>query len=344
MSTAQPTRSCITPVASIGDVRDHDHRGDRRDAGGARSRRPGSTSRSCSAATASRARSCPLRRCWPSNPNPTTPTSTTRCPATSAAAAPICAFARPSSRPRSRRMRRLTMIAGSRYRAPRSLDQSAATRLPSQPVGARCWRRPAAEPAACPCRSRRPRDADERFAPNAFVRIGTRRAGRARPCPRSRWARASTPSMPMLIAEELEVDLTQVQLEHAPPNDKLYGNPLLRRPGDRRLDLGARGLGAAARGRRDRPHHAGCRRGQALEGRCRHLPRGERRGHPRRDRPQLRLWRAGRRRRAPCRSRKSRAQGAEGLQADRHAGQAPRHAGQGQRHRRLRHRCAARRA
>src|SRR6202011_2682732 len=34
-------------------------------------------------------------------------------------------------------------------------------------------------------------------------------------------------SIPMLIAEELEVDLTQVRLEHAPPNEKLYGNPLL---------------------------------------------------------------------------------------------------------------------
>jgi isoquinoline 1-oxidoreductase beta subunit len=34
-------------------------------------------------------------------------------------------------------------------------------------------------------------------------------------------------SIPMLIAEELEVDLKQVQLEHAPPNEKLYGNPLI---------------------------------------------------------------------------------------------------------------------
>jgi isoquinoline 1-oxidoreductase subunit beta len=31
----------------------------------------------------------------------------------------------------------------------------------------------------------------------------------------------------MLIAEELEVELKQVRLEHAPPNEKLYGNPLL---------------------------------------------------------------------------------------------------------------------
>jgi isoquinoline 1-oxidoreductase beta subunit len=34
-------------------------------------------------------------------------------------------------------------------------------------------------------------------------------------------------SVPMLVAEELEVDLDQVRLEHAPPNDKVYGNPLL---------------------------------------------------------------------------------------------------------------------
>ena len=34
-------------------------------------------------------------------------------------------------------------------------------------------------------------------------------------------------SIPMLIAEELEVDLSQVRLEHAPPNEKLYVNPLL---------------------------------------------------------------------------------------------------------------------
>src|SRR3989442_13964202 len=31
--------------------------------------------------------------------------------------------------------------------------------------------------------------------------------------------------MPMLLAEELEVGLDQVQLDHAPPNDKLYANP-----------------------------------------------------------------------------------------------------------------------
>jgi isoquinoline 1-oxidoreductase beta subunit len=34
-------------------------------------------------------------------------------------------------------------------------------------------------------------------------------------------------AIPMLIAEELEVELAQVQLEHAPPNERLYANPLL---------------------------------------------------------------------------------------------------------------------
>jgi isoquinoline 1-oxidoreductase beta subunit len=34
-------------------------------------------------------------------------------------------------------------------------------------------------------------------------------------------------AIPMLIAEELEVDLKRVRFEHAPPNEKLYGNPLL---------------------------------------------------------------------------------------------------------------------
>jgi isoquinoline 1-oxidoreductase subunit beta len=34
-------------------------------------------------------------------------------------------------------------------------------------------------------------------------------------------------SISMLIAEELEVDLAQVRYEHAPPNNKLYANPLV---------------------------------------------------------------------------------------------------------------------
>jgi isoquinoline 1-oxidoreductase beta subunit len=33
-------------------------------------------------------------------------------------------------------------------------------------------------------------------------------------------------SLPMILAEELDADFSQVTLEHAPPSDKLYGNPV----------------------------------------------------------------------------------------------------------------------
>ena len=34
-------------------------------------------------------------------------------------------------------------------------------------------------------------------------------------------------SIPMLIAEELEVDVDKVVIEHSPPDDKVYANPLI---------------------------------------------------------------------------------------------------------------------
>ena len=64
------------------------------------------------------------------------------------------------------------------------------------------------------------------FAPNAFIRVG----GDAQivlTMPYVEMGQGTYTSIPMMIAEELEVDLKQVRLEHAPPNEKLYGNPLL---------------------------------------------------------------------------------------------------------------------
>ena len=64
------------------------------------------------------------------------------------------------------------------------------------------------------------------FAPNAFIRI----EGDGRiilTMPYVEMGQGTYTSIPMLIAEELEVDLNQVQLEAAPPNEKLYVNPLL---------------------------------------------------------------------------------------------------------------------
>jgi isoquinoline 1-oxidoreductase subunit beta len=66
----------------------------------------------------------------------------------------------------------------------------------------------------------------ERFAPNAFIRIGD--DGQiVLTMPYVEMGQGTYTAIPMLIAEELEVDLRQVRLEHAPPNEKLYGNPLL---------------------------------------------------------------------------------------------------------------------
>jgi isoquinoline 1-oxidoreductase beta subunit len=65
----------------------------------------------------------------------------------------------------------------------------------------------------------------EAFAPNAFIRIQ-----KDRPIlltmPYVEMGQGTYTSIPMLIAEELEVDLKQVQLEHAPPDNNLYANPV----------------------------------------------------------------------------------------------------------------------
>jgi len=64
------------------------------------------------------------------------------------------------------------------------------------------------------------------FAPNAFIRI--ERDGQiVLTMPYVEMGQGTYTSIPMLIAEELEVDLKQVRLEHAPPDAKLYGNPLV---------------------------------------------------------------------------------------------------------------------
>ena len=64
------------------------------------------------------------------------------------------------------------------------------------------------------------------FAPNAFIRIG--RDGKVTMImPQVEMGQGTYTSMPMLIAEELEVDLAQVALEDAPPDDRLYTNPLI---------------------------------------------------------------------------------------------------------------------
>ena len=68
--------------------------------------------------------------------------------------------------------------------------------------------------------------AADAFTPNAFIRID--RDGRVvLTMPYVEMGQGTYTAIPMLIAEELEMDLKQVRLEHAPPNEKLYGNPLI---------------------------------------------------------------------------------------------------------------------
>src|SRR3954447_5466896 len=68
--------------------------------------------------------------------------------------------------------------------------------------------------------------APDSFAPNAFIRVGS--DGQVvLTMPYVEMGQGTYTSIPMLIAEELEVSLKQVRLEHAPPNEKLYTNPLL---------------------------------------------------------------------------------------------------------------------
>src|SRR6476620_9180083 len=69
-------------------------------------------------------------------------------------------------------------------------------------------------------------DREAAFAPNAFIRIAT--DGQVTlTMPYVEMGQGTYTSIPMLIAEELEIDLKQVQLEHAPPDERLYANPLL---------------------------------------------------------------------------------------------------------------------
>jgi isoquinoline 1-oxidoreductase subunit beta len=63
------------------------------------------------------------------------------------------------------------------------------------------------------------------FAPNAFIRIGPD-GSITLIMPQAEMGQGTHTSMAMLLAEELEVAPTQIRLEHAPADDKLYANPL----------------------------------------------------------------------------------------------------------------------
>jgi CO/xanthine dehydrogenase Mo-binding subunit len=63
------------------------------------------------------------------------------------------------------------------------------------------------------------------FAPNAFVRVGADNVVTVI-LPQAEMGQGVSTALPMLVAEELEVGLTQVRVEHANGDDRLYANPL----------------------------------------------------------------------------------------------------------------------
>ena len=66
---------------------------------------------------------------------------------------------------------------------------------------------------------------DSQFVANAFIRIDE--SGKTTlVIPQAEMGQGIYTAIAMIIAEELDADLAQVVLEHAPPSDKLYGNPI----------------------------------------------------------------------------------------------------------------------
>jgi isoquinoline 1-oxidoreductase subunit beta len=63
------------------------------------------------------------------------------------------------------------------------------------------------------------------FAPNAFIRID--HSGKTTlVMPQVEMGQGVYTALAMILADELDADFSQVGFEHAPPSDKLYGNPL----------------------------------------------------------------------------------------------------------------------
>ena len=119
---------------------------------------------------------------------------------------------------------------------------------------------------------------DGKFAPNAFIRID--RAGTITlVMPQVEMGQGIYTSISMILAEELDADFAQVRLEHAPPNDKLYANPLLG------IQVTGNSNSIRAFWKPLRKAGAGARamlvagRGAAMAGRRRRAARREQRGH-----------------------------------------------------------------
>ena len=71
-----------------------------------------------------------------------------------------------------------------------------------------------------------PDDVKGKFAPNGFIRID-KTGTTTLVMPQVEMGQGIYTGVAMILAEELDADLAKISLEHAPPNEKLYTNPLL---------------------------------------------------------------------------------------------------------------------
>ena len=205
-----------------------------------------------------------------------------------AAAAPMAGFVPPSSRlpvARVRRKRSLTMRSGTGDGFPGATSWSSMAAAggglysgaaPMSP-GVRGQSGSAASPPA--------------FAPNAYVRVGTDDVVTVI-LPQAEMGQGIYTALPMLVAEELEIGLDQVRVEHAPADDRIYANPGLGfQATGGSIHAGILRADAAGGGRR--PDHAGCRSGGELGCRPRLVPGREGHGDSLRDRAKGDLRRGG---------------------------------------------------
>ncbi len=71
-----------------------------------------------------------------------------------------------------------------------------------------------------------PDDTRGKFAPNAFIRID-KTGTTTLVMPQVEMGQGVYTGVAMILAEELDADVAKIVLEHAPPNERLYTNPLL---------------------------------------------------------------------------------------------------------------------